>query len=163
MLHQEPTNAERAVEGDRVTAVFIGHAVEAGAKLTRADRAELGRRMVEEYSGGPLAEGDVATALGEMIADLYHHADGTVSPGAMLGAALMELSATVNTLPVLCALGEEGRPGILACALAAAIAYGESVGACPDEITDRAYVHWSDEVEEERFMRVRAERHHHGA
>ena len=108
MLHQEPTNAERAVEGDRVTAVFIGHAVEAGAKLTRADRAELGRRMVEEYSGGPLAEGDVATALGEMIADLYHHADGTVSPGAMLGAALMELSATVNTLPVLCALGEEG-------------------------------------------------------
>ncbi|MFP8908368.1 hypothetical protein [Streptomyces atacamensis] len=162
-MNHEPTNAERAEKGDRVAALFIEQAAGAGTDLTAEHRADLGRRMVEEYNGGPVAEGDAPMILAGMIADLYHYADGTVSPGAMLGAALMELSATVNTLPVLCALGEEGRPGILACALAAAIAYGETVGACPAEITDHAYLHWSDEVEEERFMRVRAERQRHGA
>jgi hypothetical protein len=37
--------------------------------------------------------------LGELVADLYHYADGLVSLAGLLGDALMELSATVNTLP----------------------------------------------------------------
>ncbi|TDU01801.1 hypothetical protein EDD99_0175 [Streptomyces sp. 846.5] len=159
-LH-EPTNGQRAESGRRCVALFVGHAVAAGADLTEVDRADLGRRMVEAYSGEPIPGDDLGTVIAFMAADLYHHADATMDPAAMLGAALTELSAAVNTVPVLVSLGEEGRPGILACALAAAIAYAESVGVCPVEITDMALTHWSDEVEEERFMRARAERQHH--
>ena len=101
----------------------------------------------------------MGTMIGFMVADLYHYADGTVNPCQMLGAALMEVSSSVNMVPTLVALGDEGRPGILACALAAAIDYAESVGVCPVEITDAAFMHWSDEAEEERFMAVRAQRH----
>lgn len=157
----EPTIGQRAESGRRCVALFVGHAAAAGPDLTEADRADHGRRMVEAYSGEPIPEEDLGTVIGFMAADLYHHADGTVDPAAMLGAALMELSATVNTVPALLCLGDEGRPGILACALAAAITYAESVGVCPVEITDMALTHWSDEVEEERFMRARAERQHH--
>ncbi len=159
-MHYVPvTNEERAANGDELVSLFICHAVEAGATLTAADRAELGRVMVEAYSAQPVTEACVAMVIGEVVADLYHYADGLIGPARMLGAALMELSATVNTLPLLCGIGDDGRPGILACALAAVLAYGEAVEACPEGITDEAYMHWSDEVEEVRFMEARAQRH----
>lgn len=159
MYHAPATNGERAANGDEMTALFIRHAAEAGATLTVGDRAELGRVMVEAYAGGELGADFREWLLGDLVADLYHYADGLISPAGMLGAALMEMSATVNTLPLLCSIGDDGRPGILACALAAVLAYGEAVEVCPQSITDDAYMHWSDEVEEVRFMEARAQRH----
>ncbi|WP_329151208.1 hypothetical protein OG275_38245 (plasmid) [Streptomyces niveus] len=157
-MHTAPlTLEERRQNGDEMTELFIRHAAAAGATLTAGDRAELGRAMAEAYN----AESDEFCAsqrLGDLVADLYHCANGLATPAGMLGAALMELSATVNTLPLLASMGEDGRPGILACALAAVLAYGESVGVCPHGVTDEAYMYWSDEVEEARFMEVRAQR-----
>ncbi|MFE6253177.1 hypothetical protein [Streptomyces niveus] len=151
------TLEERRHNGDEMTAVFIRHAIDAGATLTAGDRAELGRAMAEAYN----ARSDEFCAehrLGDLVADLYHCADGIATPAGMLGAALLELSVTVNTLPLLASMGEDGRPGILACALAAVLAYGESLGVCPHGVTDEAYKYWADEVEEARFMEVRDRR-----
>lgn len=149
------TNNDRAARGAAVVAAFLAVAAKAGATLTPGDRAELGRAAVEAYA---LATDDPVETLSWALADLYHHADGTQAPHALLGAALMELSTTVNVLPVLRALGDDGRPGILACTVAAVLAYGDEQAVCVHQVTDRAYDHWADEAEEERFMRVRAER-----
>lgn len=151
----ETTNTDRAARGAAVVAAFLAAATKAGATLTPGDRAELGRAAVTAYA--PISE-DPTEALSWVLADLYHHADGTQAPYALLGAALAELSATVNVVPVLGALGDDGRPGILACTVAAVLAYGDEQAVCVHEVTDRAYDSWADEVEEERFMRVRAER-----
>lgn len=152
----ETTNTDRAERGAAVIAAFLAAAATAGATLTPGDRAQLGRAAVEAY---PLGNDDPDETLSFTLADIYHHADGVKAPHALLGAALMELSTTVNVLPVLGALGDDGRPGILACAVAAILAHGDEQGVCVHEVTNRAYDHWADEAEEERFMRVRAERY----
>ncbi|WP_030423431.1 hypothetical protein [Streptomyces sp. NRRL F-5065] len=151
----EITNTDRAAWGAAVVAAFLAAAAKAGSTLTPGDRAELGRAAVEAYAP---ATDDPAETLSGTLADIYHHADGTQAPHALLGAALMELSTTVNVLPVLRALGDDGRPGILACTVAAVLAYSDEQGVCVHEVTDRAYGYWDDEAEEDRFMRVRAER-----
>ncbi|MFD5372551.1 hypothetical protein [Streptomyces sp. NPDC127103] len=157
--HEEaPTIEERAALANSLMGMFVQSATAVGSELGMSERAELGRALAEHYAAGEGVSPATEFVLGELVADLYHSADGVVSPYAMLGAALMEVSATVNTVPLLCSLGDDGRAGILACALAAILAYCEQVGVCPDVVTDAAHHHWSEEVEEARFMKIRAER-----
>lgn len=153
------TNAERGERGADMVAAYLAAAETAGATLSPADRAALGRVVIEGY---PLREDfaeDQAVVLASALADVYHHADGLITPHALLGAALMELSTTVNMLPALQALGDDGRPGILACVLAALLSYGDEHGACIHEVSDMGYGYWSEEVEEERYMLRRAHRY----
>ncbi|OII59994.1 hypothetical protein BJP40_12040 [Streptomyces sp. CC53] len=154
----ETTNTGRAARGAAAVAGFLAAAAKAGATLTPGDRAELGRAAVEAY-GPVIGDPDDALclALSDILADLYHHADDTQAPHALLGAALMELSTTVNMLPVLEALGDDGRPGILTATIAAVLAYGDEHGVCIHAVTSLAYEYWAEEVEEERFMRLRAQ------
>ncbi|MEV0012864.1 hypothetical protein [Streptomyces sp. NPDC047973] len=148
------TRQEWAERGAAVVAAFLAEAEAAGPTLTSGDRATLGRAAVEAYPLDSLTD-----ALTFALADIYHHASDLRAPHDLLGAALMELSTTPNMVPVLIALGDDGRPGVVVCTIAAILAYGDHHGVCVHEVTDRAYDHWADEVEEERFMRVRAERH----
>ncbi|ONI48527.1 hypothetical protein [Streptomyces sp. IB2014 011-1] len=163
----ETTNTARAARGAVAVGAFVAAAAQAGSTLTSGDRAELGRAAVEAFTlatndaadAEALAADEPAEILASVLADVYHHADGIRAPHALLGAALLELSTTVNMLPALRALGDDGRPGILACTIAALLAYGDDQGAPVHEVTDSAYDYWADEVEEERFMAVRAARY----
>ncbi|MGW1666807.1 hypothetical protein [Streptomyces microflavus] len=157
------TNAERGMRGAAMVTAFLAAAATAGPTLSPATRAALGRATVQDYplreEDGPDRDGDPVAMLSSALTDVYHHADGIQTPHGLLGAALMELSTTVSMVPVLQSLGDDGRPGILACTVAALLSYGDEHGVCVHEITDRAYAYWTEEVEEERFMRRRAERH----
>ncbi|MEU0671269.1 hypothetical protein ABZ508_35470 [Streptomyces lavendulocolor] len=159
-MHYVPeTNEQRAENGDELLAVFIRQTARIGDVFADGDRAEVGRMMAVAYNGGRIQMDSVDTLISDLIADMYHGADGIVSPGSLLGAALMELSQDVNLVPALCAMGEEGRPGLYANAVAAVLAYADRVGVCTGYVTDTAYTHWAAETEEARFMQVRAERY----
>ncbi|MER6604282.1 hypothetical protein [Streptomyces parvus] len=156
------TNTERGRRGAAMVTAFLAASANAGATLSPAARAALGRATVEDYplreEDGPDDQDDPVAMLSSALTDIYHHADGIQTPHGLLGAALMELSTTVSMVPALQALEDDGRPGILACTIAALLSYGDEHGVCVHEITDRAYGYWAEEVEEERYMRRRAER-----
>ncbi|KOV13935.1 hypothetical protein ADK91_08170 [Streptomyces sp. XY511] len=144
--------------GEEAIIQFLGYSDEAPDILTAADRAELGRRMAEGYYGDSLDTADVGIVLCDLVTDLYHYADGLISPVGLLRAAEAELEATVNMLPVLCAIGEEGHPGIIAAALASVLAFTQAHGGGYRDLTDGAYNAWKEEVEADRFRRRQAER-----
>ncbi|MEV2262777.1 hypothetical protein [Streptomyces anulatus] len=147
MTTTEDTNYYRSRRGGAIVAAYVS-----AASLTTGDRAEHGRAVVEAYPL-PLADpdaGDLTMVIGSVLADLYHHAEGIEDPQALLGAALMELSTTTcSVLAVLQALGDDGRPGIIACTIAAVLAYGDEHGVCVHRVTDMAYDHWTEETRAE--------------
>ncbi|MCY0961796.1 hypothetical protein [Streptomyces sp. H27-H5] len=153
------SNAERADNGSQLAAVFIEQAAAAGETLTHGERAEIGRAMVEAYCDGmEVPPGYEWESHALVLTDLFHHADGLVSPVGLMQVAASELRATVNVVPLLCAIGEEGQPGLIAGAVTAVLAHAETVDICIDHMTDMAFGAWSDEVEEERFIKVKAAR-----
>ncbi|MHC3394773.1 hypothetical protein ACLQ2E_35775 [Streptomyces lavendulocolor] len=158
-MHYSPeNNDQRATNGDELLAVYIREAARAAEEFGEDDRANIGRMMAIAYR--PLMDGrTTAEALCDLIADLYHGADGIISPGSMLGNALMELSTVVNMVPTLCAMGADAKADLYAGALAAALVYADYVGVCAPCLTDAAYLRWSEEAEEARFMILRTERH----
>ncbi|MFE9484518.1 hypothetical protein ACFYNM_38800 [Streptomyces spororaveus] len=153
------TNAERADNGRLLVALFIERAAAAGELLPQVDRAEIGRAMVEAYyEGAEVPPGYVWESLALILTDLFHHADGLISPSGLMRVAMPELRATVNVVPLLQSIGEEGQPGLIAGAVTAILAYAEADEICLDHLTDMAFAAWSDEVEEERFIQAKAAR-----
>ncbi|MFD6918572.1 hypothetical protein [Streptomyces virginiae] len=155
MMDRTTTNAERADSGDRLAALFIERAAAAGEVLTHGDRAQIGRAMAEAYcEGAEVPPGREWRHLALMIRDLYHYADGLISPAGLIDTALSELHATVNVVPLLCTIGEEGQPALIAGAVTAVLAHAETGGIGIDLLTDIAFTTWAEEVEEERFIRA---------
>ncbi|MCX4808956.1 hypothetical protein OG594_46750 [Streptomyces sp. NBC_01214] len=153
------TNAERADNGSQLAALFIERAAAAGATLAHGDRAEIGRAMVDAYyEGAEVPPGYEWESLALVISDLFHHADGLISPVGLMHVAVSELRATVNVVPLLCGIGEEGQPGLIAGAVTAILAHAETGEICIDHLTDMAFAAWSEEVEEERFIQAKAAR-----
>ncbi|MGW1769879.1 hypothetical protein ACWCQL_38260 [Streptomyces sp. NPDC002073] len=154
------TNAERADDGAVLVSLFTERAAVAGELLTRGDRAEIGRTMAEAFFAEvDIPEGYDCEALSLMIVYLFHHADGLISPAGLMHVAGSELRSTVNTVPLLNSIGEDGQPGLIAGAITAVIAHAEATGdICADHLTDMAYTGWSADVEEERFIQVKAAR-----
>ncbi|MFC9298512.1 hypothetical protein ACFTWH_27895 [Streptomyces sp. NPDC057011] len=153
------TNAERAENGGLLAALFIERAAAAGEHLLPADRAAIGRAMVEAYyEGAEVPEGYEWESLALIISDLFHFADGLISPVGLMHVAVSELRATVNVVPLLCTIGDEGQPGLIAGAVTAILAHAETGEISLDHLTDMAFTVWSDEVEEERFIQAKAAR-----
>ncbi|MFK0238633.1 hypothetical protein [Streptomyces vinaceus] len=159
MIHFDAdTNAQRAANGDTVTDLHTEWAVEAGPALTPGGRALLGRAVAEVHHGGPVAACERASIVSDVLSDLFHSADGHISPTGLLNAACAELRASVSMAEGLLALGEDGRPGRTACAVAAVLAYADLCGLDIETVAVLAHTKWSDEVEAERFAHIRATR-----
>ncbi|MFL0028529.1 hypothetical protein ACJBCE_37015 [Streptomyces sp. NBUL23] len=141
MTTTEDHNRHRSQRGAASVAAYV-----AAASLSTGNRAEHGRAVIEAYPLPIVVPGDLTLVIGSALADLYHHAEGIERPEALLGAALMELSTTGSVLAVLQALGDDGRPGIIACTIAAVLAYGDEHGVSVHQVTAMAYDHWKDET-----------------
>ncbi|MCX5199717.1 hypothetical protein OOK31_38570 [Streptomyces sp. NBC_00249] len=153
------TNAERADNGSQLAALFIERAAAAGETLAHGDRAEIGRVMAEAYyESEEVPPGCEWESLAPMLSDLFHHADGLISPVGLMRVAASELRATVNVVPFLCAIGEEGQPGLIAGAVTAVLAHAETGEIPIEHLTVMAFAGWSDEVEQERFVQAKAAR-----
>ncbi|MFD0409969.1 hypothetical protein [Kitasatospora sp. NPDC127116] len=154
-------NTEHVAHGVQALNVFIMRAEGIGSCFCLAERAIVGQAMAAEYVSrnfAPAAREELgddltAMALGDMAADLFHAARGVITPGALIKAAMIEVTKTVSMVPVLCRLGEEGRAELFVNALASVLAYGELVEIAPGEITDHAFGCYQDEVSREAWLR----------
>ncbi|WP_031078006.1 hypothetical protein [Streptomyces sp. NRRL WC-3742] len=150
-------SAEHAAHGDRITSVLIEQAIKAAKAETNGwflgfeERADIGEAMATAYRctrpGMAVVEGAVtAPVVTDMAADLLHSARWTVTPDALFAAAVVEMNSAVNVVPVLCRLGEDGRLGILASALASVLALGDTEGINADEIQHGAETRFYEEA-----------------
>ncbi|MFD8025801.1 hypothetical protein ACFV6G_35980 [Streptomyces lavendulae] len=161
MIHFDPTtNTQRAQNGATITDLHTEWVIEAGSILTPALRAEIGRAMAEIHSGGLVEEDDVQSVASDLLIDLFHCADGHIRPMELTTAAICEQRATVSMAGNLLALGEHGRIGRIACALAAVLDYTEAAGLDVEATVNCAHDRWREEVEAERFALIRATRRH---
>ncbi|MFI1152547.1 hypothetical protein [Streptomyces sp. NPDC020817] len=152
------TNAQRAANGDLLTDLHTEWTAAAGPVLTEGGRARLGRALAEVHHGGPVKRSEAAPILCDVLTDLFHSADGHLSPTGLLSAACAELRATAPMTGDPLDLGEDGRPGRTASALASVLDYADLCGFRLENLAVLAHTKWSDEVEAERFAHIRATR-----
>ncbi|MFD8147385.1 hypothetical protein [Streptomyces sp. NPDC059708] len=159
MIHfNADTNAQRAANGRLITDLYTEWAIEAGSTLTVSSRAALGLAMAEVHSGNPVDPSEIAPIAADVLADLFHSADGHVSPRGLMSAACAELASPVSVAGPLLALGEAGRTSRTACAAAAVLAYIYACGLPLGPVLPLSHGRWAEEVEAERFAHVRATR-----
>ncbi|WP_031078007.1 hypothetical protein [Streptomyces sp. NRRL WC-3742] len=155
-------NSERVAQGAQALNVFTVKADSVGAGcFCLAERAYVGQMMAAEYvvrtftpqEREELGSDLMAMVLGDLAADLFHAAHGTITPGALIKYSLIELTRTVNMVPVLCRLGDEGRAELFVGALASVLAFAELEGIAPSEITDHAFSCFEQEISQEDWLR----------
>ncbi|MET9323673.1 hypothetical protein ABZX75_26340 [Streptomyces sp. NPDC003038] len=155
------TNAERAKNGAVITDLHTELAVAAGSIPSAAERAEIGRALAEVHHGGRIEAVEAVSVASGLLADLFHCADGHISPRVLLDAAACEQRAMVSMAGNLLSLGEDGRPGRVVCAVAAVLDWAAWAGMCAEAVVTLAHGRWAEEAEEERFAHVRAARSRH--